>query len=309
MKVLVTDKLAPEALEKLKEKHEVVFDEMDHEKLVKEIPNYEALVVRSRTKVKQDIIESGKNLKVIGRAGVGVDNIDVEAATQKGIKVVNAPTGASQSVAELTLGLMLALVRNIPKADSTLHKGQWLKKKLRGKELYGKKLGLIGFGRIGSKVATFAKALGMEIIAYRRHPRPFPGVKFVSLDELLSSADIISIHLPFTPETKHLVSSKEFERMKDGVILINCARGGIVDEEALYEAIKSEKVAGAAMDVYEVEPPTPKTSKLLSLDNVVLTPHIGAATEEGQKRAGLIVADEVLKVLEGKEPEFWVNKG
>ncbi|HIH97875.1 MAG TPA: hydroxyacid dehydrogenase [Thermoplasmata archaeon] len=308
MKILVTDKLASEAVDKLKEKHDVLFEEMDHDKLVEEISKYDALVIRSRTKARKDVIENGKNLKVIGRAGVGVDNIDVDAATQRGIKVVNAPTGASQSVAELTLGLMLALVRQLPKADSSLHEGQWLKKQLKGSELYGKKLGLIGLGNIGSKVAAFAKAMGMEVIAYRRHPVPTPGVEFTSLEELLSSADIISLHLPLTPETRHFVSKKEFAQMKDGVLLVNCSRGGIVDENALYDAIKSGKVARAAMDVYEIEPPTLENNKLLRLKEVALTPHIGAATKEGQKRAGLIVAEEVLKVLDGKEPAFWVNK-
>jgi D-3-phosphoglycerate dehydrogenase len=305
MRVLITDKLAEEAIEKLSEKHEVKFKELNHKELLEQIPEYDALIVRSRTKVTRDVLERGEKLKVIGRAGVGVDNIDVEAATEMGIKVVNAPTSATQSVAEFTIGLMIALSRKITTADRSMHEGKWLKKDLEGNELFGKTLGLIGSGRIGSRVAEIATAIGMNALGYDKKPIEFSCISFVPLDELLSKSDYISIHLPLSPETRHVISKKEFEKMKDGVCMINCSRGGVVDEDALYSAIESGKVAGASIDVYEKEPP--EGSPLLMRDELILTPHIGGSTKEGQIRAGITVVNQVIKVLSGEKPEYLIN--
>lgn len=310
---MVTDKLADEAIRLLKENgFEVKYEELDHDGILKDIADYDGMIVRSRTKVTADIIERGAsgNLKVIGRAGIGVDNIDVKKATELGIKVVNAPTGSTVSVAELTVGLMLALARQIPKADSSMKRGEWIKKQLKGVELCGKTLGLIGSGRIAQHVARIAKGLGMNILVYSPHctdkKAEKMGAKRASLEELLKNSDFVSLHIPKTEETHHLIDEKKLSLMKPTAYLINCARGGVVDEEALYRFLKEGKIAGAALDVFEEEPP--KNSKLLELDNVVLTPHIGASTKEAQIRAGTICAEQVIKVLRGEEPEYWVNR-
>ena len=313
MKVLITDKLADEAIELLKrEGFDTKYEELDHDALLQEIADYDALIVRSRTKVTADIIEKGAKgkLKVIGRAGIGVDNIDVDKATELGIKVVNAPTGSTISVAELTIAHMLALARSIPKADSSMKKGEWIKKQLKGIELYGKTLGLIGSGRIAQHVARIAKGLGMNILVYSPHCTDEKarkmGARRATLEEVLREADFVSLHIPKTKDTYHLIDREKLSLMKRTAYLINCARGGVVDEEALYEFLRDGRIAGAAIDVFEEEPP--KGSKLLDLDNVVLTPHIGANTTEAQIRAGTICAEQVIKVLRGEEPEFWVNK-
>ncbi len=311
MKILVTDEIAEEAMNKLKEKHEVVFQELRGEELKKEIGNYDALMVRSATKVTKDIIQAAERLKVIGRAGVGVDNIDVEEATKKGIIVVNSPTGASISVAELTIGHMISLARHLTKADKTMKEGIWAKKQLKGRELHGKTLGIIGCGNIGKVVAKYAKAFNMEVIGYdpflSKEEMEKHGIKKVdSLEELMKTADFVSLHIPHIPQTHHLINEKMLSLMKPTAYLINCARGGIVDEEALYEALKEKKIAGAALDVYEKEPP--EKSPLFELENVVFTPHLGASTVEGQIRAGVICAEQILKVLDGEEPDYWVNR-
>ncbi|RLF54284.1 MAG: phosphoglycerate dehydrogenase [Thermoplasmata archaeon] len=313
MKVLITDKLADEAIELLKrEGFDTKYEELDHDALLQEIADYDALIVRSRTKVTADIIEKGAKgkLKVIGRAGIGVDNIDVDKATELGIKVVNAPTGSTISVAELTIAHMLALARSIPKADSSMKKGEWIKKQLKGIELHGKTLGLIGSGRIAQHVARIAKGLGMNILVYSPHCTDEKarkmGARRATLEEVLREADFVSLHIPKTKDTYHLIDREKLSLMKRTAYLINCARGGVVDEEALYEFLRDGRIAGAAIDVFEEEPP--KGSKLLDLDNVVLTPHIGANTTEAQIRAGTICAEQVIKVLRGEEPEFWVNK-
>jgi D-3-phosphoglycerate dehydrogenase len=315
MKILISDKTENDVIEKLKDAgYEVTFNEMDPNTLLKEIPNFDALMVRSRTKVIKEVIEAGANgkLKVIGRAGIGVDNIDIQTAAKNGIKVVNAPTGATSSVAELALLHMLALARLLPKADATTKKGEWMKKQLKGKELFGKTLGLIGTGNIGKLLAKYAKAFNMQVIGYD----PFiseeamnkDGIKKIDeLSKLMELADFISLHLPHTKETHYIINEKMLAKMKPSAYLINCARGGTVDEKALYNALKNGKIAGAAMDVFEQEPPA-KDNPLLTLDNVVVTPHIGANTKEGQLRAGLITAEQMMKVLEGKYPDFWVNK-
>ncbi|MHC1582811.1 MAG: hydroxyacid dehydrogenase [Candidatus Syntropharchaeia archaeon] len=313
MKVLVTDKLADEAIKMLKDNNfEVKYEELDHDSLLNEIPEYDALIVRSRTKVTADIVEKGAsgNLKVIGRAGIGVDNIDVKKATELGIKVVNAPTGSTISVAELAVAHMLALARSIPKADSSMKRGEWIKKQLKGVELYGKTLGLIGSGRIAQHVARIAKGLGMNILVYSPHctdeKAQKMGAKRATLEEVLKESDFVSLHIPKTEETYHLIDEEKLSLMKPTAYLINCARGGVVDEDALYRFLKDGKIAGAAIDVFEEEPP--KGSKLLELENVILSPHIGASTKEAQIRAGTICVEQVMKVLRGEEPDFWVNR-
>lgn len=306
MKVLITDEVAEEAINKLKEKHEVVYKELRGDALANEIGEYDALMVRSGTKVTSDIIERAERLKVIGRAGIGVDNIDVEAASRKGIYVVNAPSGSTISVAELVIGHMLSLARHLTKADYTLKHGEWAKKKLKGVEIYGKTLGIIGLGRIGRAVAERAKAMGMKIIGYDPYIKECKVAEMVPLDEVIRKADFITIHVPLTDETRHIIGKEELNMMKNTAYLINCARGGVVDEEALYNALSEGKIAGAALDVFENEPPT--GSKLLELDNIVVSPHIGASTKEGQIRAGVICAEQIMKVLDGEQPDFWVNR-
>jgi len=313
MKVLVTDKLADEAIKMLKDNNfEVKYEELDHDSLLNEIAGYDALIVRSRTKVTADIVEKGAsgNLKVIGRAGIGVDNIDVKKATELGIKVVNAPTGSTISVAELAVAHMLALARSIPKADSSMKRGEWIKKQLKGVERYGKTLGLIGSGRIAQHVARIARGLGMNILVYSPHctdeKAQKMGAKRATLEEVLKESDFVSLHIPKTEETYHLIDEEKLSLMKPTAYLINCARGGVVDEDALYRFLKEGKIAGAAIDVFEEEPP--KGSKLLELENVILSPHIGASTREAQIRAGTICVEQVMKVLRGEEPDFWVNR-
>jgi len=297
MKILVSDSLASEAIEKLH--HTKGFEVevktgMSPDELKKAIKDKDAIIVRSATKVTKDVLEHADNLKVIARAGVGLDNVDVEAAKKKGIQVVNTPGGTSISVAELAMALMLAAARHIPRADLSLKKGLWEKKKLGGGELYGKTLGIIGLGRIGSEVAKRAAAFGMNVIVCDPYVKD-AGFTRVELDELLSTSDYITIHAPLTEETRHLLSTAEFDKMKDGATLINAARGGIVDEEALYEAMARGKLRYAAFDVFRVEPPFP--NKLFELDNFIATPHIGASTREGQVRVGVEAAEKVIQIL------------
>jgi len=314
MKILITDKMANEAIELLKDAgHDVTFDEMDGETLLKEISAYDALMVRGRTKAVKEVVEAGASgsLKVIGRAGIGVDNVDIETAAKHGIPVVNAPTGATASVAELAIGHMLVLSRHLSKADMTMKKGEWVKKQLKGNELYGKTLGLVGCGNIGRMTGNLAQAFGMNIIGYdpfisKEDLKKDEIEKIDELAELMGKADFISLHLPHIPKTHHIVNKQMISKMKPTACIINCARGGTVDEKALYTALKNGKIAGAGLDVYEQEPP--KDSPLLQLDNIMLTPHIGANTKEGQIRAGTVCAEQILKVLDGKEPDFCVNK-
>lgn len=315
MKILITDKTENEVIQKLKDAgHDVTFNEMDANTLLKEIGNYDALMIRSRTKVVKEVVEAGAKgkLKVIGRAGIGVDNIDIQTAAKHKIKVVNAPTGATASVAELALMHMLALARSLPKADSSTKKGEWLKKQLKGRELSGKTLGLVGAGNIAKLLSKYAKAFDMQVIGYD----PFidekamkkDGIKKIDeLGKLMEKADFISLHIPHTSETHYIINENMLAKMKPSAYLINCARGGVVDEKALYNAIKNGKIAGAAMDVFEQEPPS-KDNPLFTLDTVVVSPHIGASTKEGQLRAGVITAEQMTKVLDGKEPDYWVNK-
>ncbi len=314
MKVLITDKMAKEAIQLLKDAgHEVTFGEMDHDTLLKEIGKYDALMVRGRTKVVTEIVNEGSkgNLKVIGRAGIGVDNVDIKTAGKLGIPVVNAPTGSTISVAELTITHMLSLSRNITKADNTMKKGEWAKKQLRGNELYGKTLGLIGTGNIGKLTGKIAQCFGMKIIGFdpfiSKEDMEKDGIeKKEDLGGVISKSDFISLHLPHTPKTHYILNKEMISKMKPTAYIINCSRGGTVDEEALYNALKNGKIAGAGIDVFEKEPP--QNNPLLALENVVLTPHLGANTNEGQIRAGTVCAEQIIKALEGKEPDYCVNK-
>jgi len=298
MKILVCDPISENAVQELKTLgHSVdVKTGMSPDELKSTVPDYECMIVRSATKVRKEIIDAAPNLKLIIRGGVGIDNIDVEYAKSKGIEVRNTPAASSISVAELTLGHMLSLIRHIPKGTQTLKDGKWEKKKLKGTELYQKTLGVIGIGRIGREVAKRALCFGMNVIIYDPYIKEAEGlnVKFVSIEELIKTADFITVHTPHTDETHHLLSDKEFEEMKEGVYIINCARGGIVDEDALYRALTSGKAAGAALDVFEKEPP--EGNRLLHLDNFICTPHLGASSKEAQNRIG----GEIIKIISEK---------
>lgn len=302
MKVLVSDKLAEEGIELLRESPDITVDvklKLESQELLNHIGEYNALLVRSATKVTKEVIDAAKNLKVIGRAGVGVDNIDVEAASKRGILVMNTPGGNTISAAEHTMSMLLALSRCIPQANISLKSKQWEKKKFLGTEIFKKTLGIVGLGRIGGEVAKRAQSFGMEIIAYdpyisKAHVREI-GVKLVSFPELIKQADYITIHIPSTSETKHIINKETINQMKKGVRIINCARGGIIDEAALAEAVKSGKVGGAALDVFEKEPPF--DSPVLGLENIIVTPHLGASTEEAQINVARDIAQQVLDFL------------
>ena len=314
MNILITDKMASEAIDFLKKaNHNVKYEELNQEELINEIPKYDALMIRSRTKVNEDVINSGAKgkLKVIGRAGIGVDNIDIKTCANKNIYVVNSPTGATQSVAELAITYMLSLSRNISKADSTMKNGEWIKKKLMGTEIFGKTLGLIGCGNIGKVTAKYAISFNMSVIGYdpfiSKQEMQKDGItKIEKLEDLMSKSDYISLHLPHIKSTHHIVNYEMLSKMKNSAFLINCSRGGTVDEKALFNLLKEGKIAGAGIDVFENEPPI--NNPLLKLDNVILTPHIGANTKEGQIKAGTVCAEQVIKVLNGEKPDFWVNK-
>ena len=267
------------------------------------IADYDALIVRGRTKVTASLLETATKLKVVGRAGVGVDNIDLAAAKSRGVTVVNAPVSTTLAVAELTFGLLLALTREIPRADSSMKQGQWLKKELEGVELHGKTLGILGMGRIGAEVARRARAFGMDVLGYDPllSPEEIRGrvAEPVDRDELLARADFISLHLPLTPETRGLLDADQFAKMKDGARIVCAARGGIIDEAALLSALESGKIAGAALDVFESEPPG--GTDLVRHPKVIATPHVGAQTAEAQSRAAEDIAHEVLNALKGKK--------
>ena len=310
MKVIVADSINQKGIDNLKEVAEVVVDtEITPEELLNTIQEYDAIVVRSRTKVTREVIERAEKLKIIARAGVGVDNVDVEAATEKGIMVVNAPESTSITVAEHTMGIMLTGARKIAIADKSVKEDKWEKSRFMGVELRGKTLGVVGMGRIGSQVVSRCKAFEMDVIVYDPYlPNEMAkqmGVRLSELDTVLKEADFLTIHVPLTDETKHLISKEKIEIMKDDAFIVNCARGGIIDEDALYDALANDKLGGAALDVYENEPP--KESKLFTLDNIVLTPHIGASTKEAQRDAAIIVANEVIDVLNGKAPKNVLN--
>lgn len=312
MKILFADKLAQEAVDLAKSKADVeTFDGLSEDELLSKIHGVDALIVRSKTKVPASIMDAADRLKYIGRAGTGVDNIEIPAASERGIYVMNTPTANSVSVAELSIGLMLSLLRNLNKADKTMKAGTWAKKQLKGNELFQKTLGLIGFGRIGGLVAERAKAFGMDVVVYDPYITAEIAEKngaklFTDLDDLLRASDMISLHVPLTPKTKNMISTEQFKTMKKNAIIINCARGGTIDEAALFDALDSGEIAGAALDVYSQEPP--ENSPLFSLDNVILTPHLGASTEEAQVRAGTQLVENIFDAIEKKEYRNVVNK-
>ncbi len=298
MKLLVCDPTDPQAVEKMREAGiEVdVRDDITPEELEQTVADYDALVVRSRTKVRAPLIDKASRLKLIIRGGVGLDNIDVAYAESKGIEVRNTPAASSNSAAELTIGYLFALARRIPQAAASMKEGRWEKKAFsKGIELAGKTLGVIGLGRIGSLVAQKAHALGMEVLFYRRTPTRVEYATQVSLDELLARSDFISLHVPHTPETHHLVDAQAIAKMKDGVYIINCGRGGTIDEQALYEAVRSGKVAGAALDVFEDEKEE-QGRRFRDLPQVICSPHIGAGTVEATERVGAEVAQIAIEV-------------
>jgi D-3-phosphoglycerate dehydrogenase len=301
MRVLICDPISKSAIERVRSKgiQVDVDDAIGPERLLEVIDGYEAVVVRSRTKIRKNVLERAANLKVIIRGGVGVDNIDVEAAEAKGMKVLNTPAASTESVAELAIAYIFALARPIVQATESLRTGKWEKARFHGTEVQGKTLGIIGMGRIGTTVAKRAAALGMIVLGYdSRSIGPAPYMMMVPMEELLARADYITLHIPLTDESEHLIDAEAIERMKRGVKLIDCARGGVIDEAALYDAIMDGKVAGAALDVFENEPLT--DNKLFALPQVIGSPHMGANTSEAADRIG----DEVADLLIRCEKEF-----
>lgn len=313
MKVLVTDKINEAAGRIIEAAAEVDFlPTMSEDELVKIIGNYDALMVRSQTKVTPKIIEAGKNLKIIGRAGVGVDNIDLDSATQKGIIVVNSPDGNTMAASEHTVALMLALARNIAPAATSTKEGKWDRSKFTGTELYKKTLGVIGFGKIGTHVAEVALALGMKVVVYdpftsKDVVEKFGGEYIENLDDFWNKPDFITVHVPKTKDTLNMINKDTISKMKKGVRLINCARGGIINENDLKEAIDAGVVAGAAIDVYENEPNIQDCPLIKCTGKIVLTPHLGASTTEAQMNVAIDVAEQIKEVLSGGSASSAVN--
>lgn len=303
MKVLISDNLASVGETILRDAglDVDVRTGLSPEELRAIIPAYDGLVIRSATKVTAEIIEAADNLKVVGRAGIGLDNVDVAAASKKGIVVMNAPDGNATTAAEHAVAMMMALTRNIPQATASMKEGKWEKKKFQGREVTGKTMGVVGIGRIGRIFAERAQGLRMKIIAYDPHMSKEQveklGAELVSLDELCRRADYISVHVPLTPETKHALGAEQFKLMKPEAMLIDCARGGVVDETALYEALKNGTIRGAALDVFEVEPTTRENCPLLELDNFICTPHLGASTAEAQENVAVAIAEQMANYL------------
>jgi D-3-phosphoglycerate dehydrogenase len=272
------------------------------EEIAKKIGNYEIVIVRSRTKLTKDLIEKATKCKIIARVGVGLDNIDAEFAKTKNIRVINAVEGAMNAVAELVIGLMLAMAREIPRADRELREGKWIKKELMGTELAGKYLGIVGLGNIGKRLARLARALNMNVIGYDVIPIDPDFIKEVGLiktdlDTLLQSSDYVSLHVPLLDSTKHMINAERMAKMKKTAKIINTSRGGTIDEEALYEAIKSGNLGGAALDVFEKEPAI--GNKLATLPNVICTPHVGAQTKEAQSLTANVIAEKIIQILRG----------
>lgn len=308
--ILVSDELAEEGIEILREHAMVdVNTGLSEDELVATIENYDALLVRSGTQVTERVIEAGKKLRFIGRAGAGVDNIDMNAATRRGVIVANAPEGNTLAATEHTMAMMQALCRNIPQANASMQSGEWKRSKFMGVELNEKTLGIVGLGRIGREVAKRASSFNMHIIGYDPFISPEKaaemGIESMALDELFIKADIITVHTPLIKETRHIINEKTLATMKDGVRIINCARGGIIDEAALADGVKSGKVAGAAIDVFEEEPP--KDSPLIGIPNIIVTPHLGASTVEAQKNVSISIAKQCLEVLSGRDAKYVVN--
>ncbi len=310
MKVLVSDPLSEEGIDMLRPHAQVdIKTGLTPEELTSIIGDYDALLVRSQTKVSAKIIGAGKKLRVIGRAGVGVDNIDVDEATRRGILVVNAPNANTISAAEHTIALMFALARHIPQANAVLKSGVWRRADFMGTEVKGKILGIIGLGRIGSEIAKRAQGLEMKVIAYDPYITVDYArerqVELVSLEQLLKESDFVTLHLTLSASTKGLIGAKELALVKPTVRIINCARGGLIDEEALAKAVKEKRVAGAAIDVFSTEPTT--QSVLFEDDNIIVTPHLGASTTEAQATAAKDVAEQIIDVFRGQPARYAVN--
>lgn len=310
-RILVSDSISEEGIKRLEEEgmDVDVRTNLTQDELIQEIGKYDAMIVRSQTKITANVVKAAENLKIIGRAGVGVDNIDIDAATEQGIFVVNAPEGNTISAAEHTIAMLTTISRNIPQANQSLKSRKWERSKFTGVEVRDKTLGVIGLGRIGAEVARRAAGLQMKILAYdpfiSKERAEELGAELASLEEVVSRADYVTVHTPLTNETRNLIDHEEFELMKDGVRVLNCARGGIINEEALYDALKNGKVAAAALDVFEEEPPF--DSPLLDLDNVVVTPHLGASTGEAQVSVAVTAAEEIISALSGDAVRNAVN--
>ncbi|MGQ9637375.1 MAG: phosphoglycerate dehydrogenase [Thermodesulfobacteriota bacterium] len=312
IKILISDPLSPKGMEILEKAKNIQFDYkpgLSQEELKKILPDYDAIIIRSETKLKKELIDGCQRLKVIGRAGIGLDNVDLAAATKKGIVVMNTPMENAIAAAEHTIAMMMAISRKIPQANASMKSGKWEKRRFIGVELYNKILGIIGIGVIGTIVADRARGLKMRVIGYdpylSKEVAEKKGVELVSLDELLRRSDFITIHTPLTEETRNLIGKSAFEKMKPGVIVINCARGGIINEKDLYEAIKAGKVAGAALDVFEVEPAI--GNPLLELDEVIGTPHLGASTGEAQENVSIAIAQQIVDYFVSGEARNAVN--
>jgi len=292
MNIVIADKMEPEVIEEIKKLGNVVAMPSN---LAASLQDADALIVRSATKVTEELLANAPKLRIVARAGVGLDNVDKAACEKRKIKVINTPGASSNSVAELALGMMFAISRRIPKADAGMKGKQWLKKELTGTELQGKTLGVVGLGRIGTMLAVKANSLGMKIIFYDPHSQPSSALgKPVSLDELYAQSDFISLHVPATPETKGMINASVLGKMKKNAVLVNTARGALVDEEALYAALKEGKIGGACLDVYASEP---YTGKLFELPNTVLTPHIAGSTKEAQVRIGQELIEKLKQEL------------
>ncbi|MDW8045054.1 MAG: hydroxyacid dehydrogenase [Nitrososphaerota archaeon] len=307
VKILIAEPIHEKAIQMLKDAGFQVDLEynLSYEDLKRKVQDYQVLIVRSRMKVTSEVINAAPNLKVIGRAGVGLDNIDLESAQKRGIKVLSTPEASSVAVAENVFALLLSLFRKIPIADRGMKEGKWLKHELMGFELRGKRLGIIGFGRIGREVAKRAKAFDMHILVYDivdvSEVASKLGVEVApDLPYLLRNSDIISIHVPLTPETYHMIGKNEISMMKDGAYLINTSRGGVIDSKALFEALKSGKLAGAGLDVFESEPPKGLDAELVKLENVIATPHISASTFEAQEMIGIVMAEKIIETFRGE---------
>ena len=310
VKILISDPIAPEGIDLLKAQAEVdVKRGLKPQELMDVLGDYEALIVRSETQVTSEVIQAGERLQVIARAGIGVDNIDLKAATSMGIAVVNAPTGNTVAAAEHTLALILSLARNVPQAHQSLKQGKWERSTFMGIEVRNKTLGIIGLGRVGSEVARRAQSFGMSLIAYDPFVAPdyarILGVELVSMEKLLSDADFVTIHTPLGDSTHHLIGSRELAMMKPGARIVNVARGELIDDEALIEALDQDKLAGAALDVFSQEPPG--ESPIVNHPKVVVTPHLGASTREAQREVAIEVAEQVMAVLRGEPARNTVN--
>ncbi len=303
-RVLVADSISSKGIELLAAGEQLLVDVktgLKEKELISIAADYSALVVRSQTKVTANVIDAAKRLKAVGRAGVGVDNVDVEAATRRGVIVMNTPSGNTVSTAEHAFSLLVSIARNIPQAHLSVKEGKWDRKSFEGVELQGKTIGIFGMGRIGTEIARRAIAFGMRPVAYDPYLSPSRARSlqvelFEDLDEVLARADFLTMHMPLTPETKHLINAERIAKMKQGVRIVNCARGGLIDEQALYEGLKSGQVAAAALDVYETEPP-PADYPLRTLSNIVFTPHLGASTAEAQESVGIEIAEAIRSVL------------